>query len=233
MRKLFFVMAIIGMSLPLMAQEESTTAEAVVETRELAPFVNLKVSRGINVTLVEGLSPKAEIHIQNAAPEEVLLEQSNKDLTVRMRARIYKDVAVNVYLYYQNLESITASSGASVYSEHVLETDYLKLESGTDASIQLEIEVDQLEASASASRIELMGSARSTDINATTGGKFLGANLESNVTTIKANTGASAQVWVTEKINARAGSGASVEYTGDPQKVEVHTSLGGKVEAMQ
>jgi hypothetical protein len=233
MRKLFFVIAIIWISMPIMAQEESATAEIVIETRELAPFSNLKVSRGINVTLVEGLSPKAEIHIQNASPDEVLLEQSNKDLTVRMRALIYKDVAVNVYLYYQNINQITVSSGASVYSEDVLETDFLKLESGTDASIQLEVIVDQLEASASASRIELMGSAQSVDVNATTGGRFLGANLESKVTSIKANTGASAQVWVTEKINARAGSGASVEYTGNPAKVEIHTSLGGKVEAMQ
>lgn len=232
MRKLLFVMAIIWMSLPLMAQETASTGGAIVETRQLAPFENLKVSRGINVTLVEGLSPKAEIHIQNAPVDDVLFEQSNKDLTVRMRARINKDVAVNVYLYYQNINEITASSGASVYSEDVLETDFLKLETGTDASIQLEVEVKKLEASASASRIELMGSAESMDINATTGGRFLGANLESKETTIRANTGASAQVWVTEKINARAGSGASIEYTGNPAKVEVHTSLGGKVEAM-
>jgi hypothetical protein len=233
MRNLFFVIAIMWMSLPLVAQEESTNAEAVVETRQLAPFENLKVSRGINVTLVEGLSPKAEIHIQNAPVDDVLLEQSNKNLTIRMRSLINKDVAITVYLYYQNIHKITASSGASVYSENVLETDFLKLETGTDASIQLEVEVNQLEASASASRIELMGSAQSMDMNATTGGRFLGANLESKVTTIKANTGASAQVWVTEKINARAGSGASVEYTGNPAKVEVHTSLGGKVEVMQ
>src|SRR5690606_23759850 len=109
MRKLFFVMAIVWMSLPLLAQEASTTGEAIVETRELAPFENLKVSRGINVTLVEGLSPKAEIHIQNAPVDDVLLEQSNKDLTIRMRARFNKDVAINVYLYYQNIQEITAS----------------------------------------------------------------------------------------------------------------------------
>ncbi len=233
MRKLFFAMAIIWMSVPLLAQEASTTGEAIVETRELAPFENLKVSRGINVTLVEGLSPKAEIHIQNAPVDDVLLEQSNKDLTIRMRSLINKDVAINVYLYYQNINEITVSSGASVFSENVLETDFLKLETGTDASIQLEIEVNKLEASASASRIELMGSAELMDINATTGGRFLGANLESKDTKIRANTGASAQVWVTEKINARAGSGASVEYTGSPAKVEVHTSLGGKVEALK
>ncbi len=233
MRKLFFILAILWMSLPLMAQDETATAEAVVETRQLAPFENLKVSRGINVTLVEGVAPKAEIHIQNAPIDDVLLEQSNKDLTIRMRARIYKDVAVNVYLYYQNINEITASSGASVYSEDLLETDFLKLETGTDASIQLEIEVNKLEASASASRIELMGSAQSMDINATTGGRFLGANLESKVTKIRANTGASAQVWVTKNLSARAGSGASIEYTGDPAKVEVHTSLGGRIEAIK
>jgi hypothetical protein len=233
MRKLFFIAAVIFISWPLMAQEDESASEVVVETRQLAPFENLRITRGINVTLVEGEAPKAEIHIKNAPIDDVLLEQSNKDLTIRMRARIYKDVAVNVYLYYQNINEITVSSGASVYSDDVLETNFLKLETGTDASIQLEIEVNKLEASASASRIELMGSAQSIDLNASTGGRFLGANLESKTASIRTNTGARAQVWVTEKLDARAGSGARVEYTGNPPKVEVHTSLGGKVEKIE
>jgi hypothetical protein len=233
MRKILFITATLLMSWPLMAQEDESNAEVIVEYRQLAPFENLKVSRGINVTLVEGDAPKAEIHIKNAPVDDVLLEQSNKDLTIRMRARIYKDVAINVYLYYQNINEISVSSGASVYSDDLLETDFLKLETGTDASIQLEIEVNKLEASASASRIDVMGSAQTMEINATTGGRFLGANLQSKVTNIKANTGASAQVWVTDELNARAGSGASIEYTGSPSKVEVHTSLGGKVNKIE
>ncbi|GAO28735.1 hypothetical protein [Geofilum rubicundum] len=92
MRKLLFIAATLLMSWPLMAQEEENNAEVIVESRQLAPFENLKVSRGINVTLVEGDAPKAEIHIKNAPIDDVLLEQSNKDLTIRMRARIYKDV---------------------------------------------------------------------------------------------------------------------------------------------
>ncbi|GAO28734.1 GIN domain-containing protein [Geofilum rubicundum] len=136
-------------------------------------------------------------------------------------------------MYYQNINEISVSSGASVYSEDLLETDFLKLETGTDASIQLEIEVNKLEASASASRIDVMGSAQNMEINATTGGRFLGANLQGKVTNIRANTGASAQVWVTDELNARAGSGASIEYTGNPAKVDVHTSLGGKVNKIE
>jgi hypothetical protein len=231
MKQLFLFTALILMSLPFLAQEQ--TNGIVIQTRELAPFDQLRVSRGINVTLVEGENPKAEIHIENTDPEDVIIEQKNKVLTIRMRTRIYRDVAVNVYLTYQTIREISAGTGGSVYSEDVLEGDQLKLEAGADASIQLEVEVNKIVANASTARIELTGSADYIDVNVSTGGRFLGANLESREGNVRANTGANAQVWVTEKLEARAGSGARVEYTGDPSKLEVRTSLGGRVEVME
>jgi len=233
MKKLLFALAILLASMPSRAQQEEINSEIEIQTRQLTPFENLRVMRGINVTLVEGKTPKAEIHIQNASADEVVIVQNNKDLDIRMRGLIYKDVAVNVYLYYQNINEIAVGSGASIFSDDVLETDYLKLESSTDASIELEIDANVLEASVSASRIELIGKAKYISVSANTGGRFLAANLKSEECSIKNNTGSSAQIWVTEKLNARAGSGASIEYTGAPSKVEIHTSLGGKVESFE
>jgi hypothetical protein len=61
----------------------------------------------------------------------------------------------------------------------------------------------------------------------------MGANLKTKEAYIKANTGALVQVWVTEKLDASAGSGASVEYAGTPAQKDIKQTFGGKVEKMQ
>lgn len=230
MKRILLIMSLLTAVFFLKAQENGQGL--VIETRELSAFDQIRVSRGINVTLIEGEAPKAEIHIENADPADVLIEQKGRELTIRMRARIYRDMAVNVYLYYQEIREISAGTGGSVYSDDVIEADQLTLETGADASIQLEVEVKKLIANASASRIEVTGSANFIDVNATTGGRFLGANLKSKEGNVRTNTGASAQVWVTDKLEARAGSGARIEYAGNPPKVDARTSLGGRVEKM-
>ena len=208
----------------VMGQDEKT------EIRELKPFDKIKISKGINVTLVEGDEPKAEVIITNAELEDVIIQQNGREIAIRMKTKIYKDVTVNVYVTFQNLREILAGTGGSIDSEDIIEADQLILEAGMDASIELEIEVNKLKASASAARIQVSGTADYIEVNTSTGGRFLGAKLECEEAYVRSNTGGSAQVFVTEKLEATAGSGAKIEYSGDPEKVEMKTNLGGKIE---
>lgn len=231
MNKLLLLFSFVLISVGLQAQFNAEPG-VEVDLRTLAPFENLRVSRGINVTLIEGEAPMAEIHIRNTLPEDVLIEQSGKDLTIRMKARIYKDVAVNVYLYYQQLREISVGTGAAVYAEALLEADFLKLETGADAAIQLEdIDVARIEANVSASRIELAGEVAELDLNASTGGRFVGHALLAESVKVRATTGANVQLQVSEKLEARSATGARIEYSGDPREVAVSTSLGGSIDA--
>ncbi len=203
------------------------------ETRVLQDFDKIRVSKGINVTLVEGETPKAEINIENAEPGDVIIEQKGKDVTIKMRTRIYKNVSVNVYVTYKNLREISTGTGGSVDSDELIEADQLVLEAGMDGSIDLEVDVKKLVVNTSAARVEVRGTADYIDIRTSTGGKYLGANLKAKEALIRANTGGSAQTWVTEKIEAIAGSGAKIEYAGNPPKVDAKQSLGGKIDKLQ
>ena len=226
-------MAIFLPSVAFFVGAQEVAKEVNKETRELQEFDKIRVSKGINVTLVEGNKPSAEIHIENAPTSDVIIEQKGRDLTVKMRTRIYKGVAVNVYITFQNLREISTGLGGSVESDDLIEADQLVLEAGMDGSIDLEVDVKKLVVNASAARVEVRGTSDYIDVRTTTGGRYLGANLKTKEALVRANTGGSAQIWVTEKIEASAGSGAKVEYAGNPQKVEVKQTLGGKVEKMQ
>jgi hypothetical protein len=231
MKHLTIAIVILLLSPFIMAQEEtSTSGEVQIETRRLGDFNRVRVSRGINVTLVEDDEPSAEIHIINAEFDDVIIEQSNNELTLRMRPKVYREMAVNVYLKYQTILEISTGTGGSVFSDDIITGDELKLDAGGDSSIQLEVEVNKISATASASRIELTGTANVIDVNLNTAGRFVGDGLKSQEAKVRANTGANARVWVTNKIEASAGSGARIEYYGNPPKVEVRTSLGGRVQ---
>lgn len=207
--------------------------EAKTEVRKLQEFDNIRVSKGINVTLVEGDKPQAEIHIENAETSDVIILQEGRNLTVKMRTMVKKEVAVNVYVTFKTLREISTGTGGNVESEDLIEADQLVLEGGMDGSISVEVEVNKLVVNASTGSIEVKGTADYIDVHTSTGGRFLGANLQTKEAVVKSNTGSSAQVWVIEKITATAGSGAKIEYTGDPQKVETKVTLGGKIEKME
>jgi len=228
MKRLFLITLLLPAFATLVSAQELKK-----EVRQLQEFDRIRVSKGINVTLVEGEKPQAEIHIENAETSDVLIEQKGRDLTIKMRTLIRKGVAVNVYVTYQNLREISTGLGGSVDSDDLIEADQLVLEAGMDGSIDLEIDVKKLVVNASSARVEVRGTADYVDVRTSTGGRFLGANLKTPEALIRANTGSSVQVWVTDKINATAGSGARVEYAGNPEKIEVKQTLGGKVERLQ
>ena len=209
---------------------QTPTPGTTVETRELKPFDLVYVSRGINVTIVEADQHKAEIHITNAPASDVIIEQKGRLLEIRMRARINTNVSVNVYIYMDELRKASAFTGASIFSEGVIKTDELILESATDGLIQLSVDVNRLVMNASASRMEIKGSARSGDITASAGARLLASNLEIRESQVRANSGANAQVHVTHGLTARAATGARIQYKGEPTVIDVHTSTGGRVE---
>ena len=199
------------------------------EVRQLQPFDKIKISKGINVTLREGDNPEAEIIIANANLDDVLISQENKEVFIRMKTKVYKNVMVNVYVTFQELKEIQAGTGGSLDSEDIIEAEELTLTAGMDASIDLEVEVGKLIVSASVARIQVSGTADKIDVNISSGGKYFGYKLECQDAKIRAVSGALAQVWVTENLDAYAATGAIVEYIGAPLRVDSNVLLGGKV----
>ncbi len=228
MRKSLLIFAAILISVTAFAQE----GKRKIETRNISAFDKIRVSKGINVTLIEGEKPKAEVHIQNADLSDVITESEKNTLTLKMKTKIYKDVAVQVFVTYQTLRDISVGAGGSVDGKTTLFADQLTMDAGMDGSIDLDIDVNVLEASVSAARITLAGNANTLEIKATTGGKFEGKKLESKKAYVKANTGGVATVWASESIDASAGTGGTVEYGGDPTKVETKETLGGTIKKL-
>jgi len=224
MKKIVTILVLITYGVVIFGQ-----AKEKREVRSLQPFDIIKISKGINVTLQEGEKPEAEIIIVNANLDDVLITQNNNEVFVRMKTKTYKNVAVNVYVTYQKLKEIHAGTGGSLDSEDIIEAEELTLTAGMDASIELEVEVGTLNVSASVASVQVSGTADKINVNNYSGGKYFGFKLKCEEAKVKVVTGAIAQVWVTETLDAYASTGAIVEYIGDPLHVDSNVLLGGKV----
>lgn len=233
MKKLLIFMMAIAVSLSAFAQDETKIhvdeAQVEKETRAIKDFNKLKVSKGINVTLIKGDELSAEINIVNAPPSDVIIENDQNELTIKMKTRIYKDVSVQVYLTYRDIREISLGSGSSVDNQGVLEGKVLILNAGMDSVIDLKLDVTSVEADVSAARITLEGYAKTLEAKATTGGKLQGQNLDVEKAYVTANTGGIATVKASELLDAKAGTGGTVEYLGEPEKLNTRETFGGAV----
>jgi hypothetical protein len=234
MKKAAFFLMIVFASVNVFGQTKTvpTTSNVKIEKRELGTFNKVKTGKGINVTLVAGEKEGIEIQIQNGATSDILTEINGKTLTLKMKTKIYKDMAVRVYVTYKQLLDVYAGTGSSVDCDGAILGETINLTTETDASIEIEVYVKSLYATLSASRIELTGSTDYQEVKGYAGAHYNAGEFESKEAYIKVNTGALATISVSQKLVGSAATGSKISYYGNPDKIEKTESVGGKIEAV-
>lgn len=225
------IVALLLININLLAQYDDGQ-DYEKEIRELDDFSVITASRGINITIVKGLQPKAEIHIKNSSPENVIIEQKAEKVSIRMRPNSDKDVAVNVFLTIgmNHLTHINAGTGAKIYSEITINSDKLEIEQGSGSVVEFDINTKYVGLNCSSASTQLTGKTDFADIKASVGSNIETTQLIASEMNISANLGANVVVCVKDKITAKAYTGARIAYCGKPNKESFTQSLGGKIE---
>ena len=202
------------------------------EERKLSDFNEVRVSNAINLYIKQGNETKAVIEADGIELDEVITEVSGGNLKVSIRKNnnFRRSIHVKVYLTYKSLESISASSAADVYSESVIKADELELSASSAASMELDIDVAHLDMSvSSAGDIELSGKAGKVTGSASSAGDVDAFDLVCKTADVKASSAGGIRINVTDEIKARASSGGSIKYKGNPMKSNTDSSSGGSV----
>ena len=219
MKKIFLALVLFGTLNAAIAQDKKS------EQRSIGTFNELDADKGINVTLIEGDREKLTVEIVNADLSDVITELKGRTLQIKLKTKIYKDVAVQVYVTYKSIKSIKTGTGAFVDAEGVLHAENLDLKAGTGSTIILEIDTKSVSSHLSSSKIELVGKTEFQDVTTNTGGKYIANKLTSKETFVKASTGGSAWVNATDKLEAKTSTGGRVTYNGDPEKLILSGSV--------
>jgi len=198
--------------------------------REIDAFDQVKVSDNLNVVFIKSDQENITIVAKGIGYDKIVTESSKRELKIRVKTGVYKDTDVRVEVEYVKIRSIDASNKANVTFSEVLTGDELTLKATGGAVINVEVDVAALKASLSnGGRIEISGSADLQEVDANLGSKFNGYEFETENGFVKSNTNSDVVVWVTNKLEATAGSKAELKYKGKPAEVKSNTSLGGKI----
>jgi hypothetical protein len=200
------------------------------EKRNLESFNELSVSEAIQVELVKGNIEMAEIEVSGTDAENVLTEVSGDRLKIHMASGNWKNVDAYVKLTYRNLEEINVSSAGRISTETAITSDQMEMDVSSAGKADLIFKVRQMEVDvSSAASFNAEGEVYEIEMDVSSAGSVSAYDLECKIADLAASSAGSIKISVTEEINARASSGGSIRYRGNPDKERVSNSSGGSV----
>lgn len=178
-------------------------------------FDEVDASAGVEVIVTQGNFDVKAMSPNNASLDNLIVEVRDKTLHIGRKqkmmgwgdnARYRIDVSAPAYTGFE------ASSGSSI----------------TGANLQLaDVEIDV----SSGASIELSGACKTLRGDASSGARFSGRDLKCETASLEASSGASAQAFAASSASGDASSGASVDFFGNPARLDRDESSGGSVDA--
>jgi hypothetical protein len=207
-----------------------TTFAQSRDTRNLSSFSEISVSEAIQVELVKGSSEKAEVEVTGTDAENVLTEVSGDRLKVHMASGNWRNVHAFVRVTYRDLEEINVSSAGSISTETAISGDRMEMDVSSAAKADLIFNVGQMELDvSSAGNFNAEGTVDEIEIDVSSAGSVNAYDLECKIADLSTSSAGSIKITVTDQIDARASSGGSIRYKGNPDIERVSSSSGGSV----
>lgn len=197
----------------------------------LKDFSTLKVYNGIDLELVK--SDEQRIEISGEKADKVKIKQDRNTLKVSMRfPETTANGKVTAKLYFnKNIDVIDANEGATITGKDFNQQKVvIKAQEG--AFMNLVIKTKHLEVkSSSGGVIKLSGETKNQSIKVDLGGVYHGYNVKvSDLSFVRAGSGAKAEVNVGETLDAKASFGGSIFYKGEPEVLKDRKVIGGTIE---
>lgn len=201
-----------------------------VEGRKVEPFDRIRVSRAIDVYLKRGDEERVKVEAKGISTKRVLTEVSNGVLKIQLDHGSKSSHNVKVYVTYKTINGISASSASSVFSEETLKGINLNINVSSAADVELKVDMRKITASASSSGdLELKGRTEYLDLDVSSAGGVDAFDLQADQVKVRASSAGGAKVAVEKEIDAKASSGASIKYRGNPERSQTDSSSGGSV----
>jgi hypothetical protein len=202
----------------------------VKKERNAGSFSGIRVSTGIDVYLKQGDQMSLTVEADENLHEYIITEVNSGVLNVYTDANIRDAEMKRVYVTMKDINLISTSSAADVIGETAVRTDNLKLSASSAGDIKLEVYAKNIEADVSSSGdLTLSGEADMIDASLSSAGDLNAFNLRVKEADISASSAGDADIYVTERLTARASSAGDVNYKGDPRYVDAHSSSAGGV----
>lgn len=201
-----------------------------VVNQQLTHFNQIKVFQGIEVVLEKSNENKIQIDGENALDVDFSIKNERLKIAYKLN-KIIGSKEANVTVFYKSdLLELDANQGSVIKSNTTIVQPQIELSVQEGSYIKLPIKVKYLKAeSLTGGNMQLTGTATNQNIEISLGSNYHGFKLITQQTFVKASTGSTAQVYVTDILDANVRLGGIVTYKGKPASVKTTKKLGGKV----
>lgn len=207
----------------------SAVAQVNKEKRDITEFASVEAAKGVNISLVQCDKYELEVVTEGCPTSDVETSIKKGKLFVKMKKRT-PGSAVQVFIYFKDLNSVTLKGGASVRTDCLFahKGEFI-LDLGAQCEAEMEVEIEKLIVEANTSVLMMSGKADSQEVlmTGTLGNCSYDAESLYTKTTQIEVTGAEAVVRASESIEATA-VGGKIKCLGGA-KVTEKTSFGGEI----
>jgi len=225
----------IGFLLSFAVNAQTAIRDANAEVRPAKSFHAIRVSSGIELTLVQG---NEEALAVSAANEELRnnIKTVVEDgvLKISYDTKVWKKSQQNrklkAYVSAIKIDDIHVSSGASVKINGLVKSSNLGIDVSSGAVFNGEIDVDQLVVDqSSGSVVNVSGAAGTLKVEGSSGSIFKGYDLVAENGEADVSSGSNVELTINKELSAEASSGGSISYKGKGVIRNLKTGSGGSV----
>jgi citrate lyase gamma subunit len=204
--------------------------KVVTKERKIDSFTGVKVSSGIDVYLKQGNNEAVSVEADENLHEYILTEVRNGVLNVYSEYSIRDAERKRVYVTMKEVNSVQTTSAGDVFGETPINSDRLELSASSAGDIKLEVKAKDIDIDISSSGdMTLTGETDRLRADLSSAGDLNAYELKSREADISVSSAGDADVYVTERITARASSAGDINYKGDPKYVDSHSSSAGGI----
>ncbi len=202
----------------------------VTKERKAESFSSVKASSGVDVYLKQGDDESISVEADENLQEYIMTEVRNGELNVYTDANIRGSERMRVYVSMRDIKSIRTTSAGNVIGQTPIKSDKLELSASSAGDVKLEVHAEEIRINISSSGdMTLSGDADMLDADLSSAGDLDAFDLKVREAEISVSSAGDADVYVTEKITARASSAGDINYKGDPKYVDFHSSSAGGI----
>jgi hypothetical protein len=233
LRSLAFAIIILGIATSSQAQFWRTVeghGNVVKKERKTDSFTGVKVSSGIDVYLRQGNNETVIVEADENLHEYILTEVHGGVLNVYSEYNIRDAERKRVYVTMKDINSVRTTSAGDVIGEGPVNSEKLELSASSAGDIKLEVHAKTIDLDISSSGdMTLTGETDLLRADLSSAGDLNAFDLKSREADISVSSAGDADIYVSERITARASSAGDINYKGDPKYVDAHSSSAGGI----
>lgn len=202
------------------------------ETREVGNFEKIGVSGSFDIDLVKGKEGLIEIKVEKNLLPYLVTDVENGKLKIRWKkgTNIQTNRSVHLIVHFNEVNDIASSGSSDIKSSDVIKSDNLEVAVSGSGNIDLQLDVETLNARVSGSGdLNFKGRAVSFKAAMSGSGDIEAFALETSSANLKISGSADITISVKDELYARVSGSGDITYKGNPKIEDIKVSGSGEV----